>query len=396
MDQKQLTTLIGDMKRFFLYVQELAQSISRRINHSEKLNEFITLARDLTEKMTQKIDHILQDNVTLRDQLMIILNTGNILNLTINKQIEIINDLKIIEVIDLKQEKKMMFKILMLSESLQKGLFLIQHILDRINEMILLDYRISRHKNIIGNEINKLTEMGNRFRVTVNDDWKSFGAVNKQKDSTDEFITQTSGIIESADRQQLSGVLETIKDELRMEEMLSSNMMSQIPFVDDMYGFVQLLHAFSISIRNLVDAKTTYYRDNLEEVAQLSVILSLEIEDFLKIREIYDPNKSDSKPSLDGLRMLSELSILFDVACDTIRDLIELNNYVVEIFDTNAKREEQVVELSGMYVRSYDNIRKEVEAATNVMNFISEGARNNIIVGLVLEKNLKKLLDNIS
>ena len=72
-----------------------------------------------------------------------------LININIMRQKEIINSLKISQLIDKKIEKRLMYKIFILSESVQKALHLIQHILDNINEMILLDNQLINRQRLL-------------------------------------------------------------------------------------------------------------------------------------------------------------------------------------------------------------------------------------------------------
>ncbi len=68
----------------------------------------------------------------------------------------------------------------------------------------------------------------------------------------------------------------------------------------------------------------------------------------------------------------------------------------IEVFDDNAKREEQVVEFFKINQRCYENIKKEIDSEINMLQYITEGSRKNIIIGQILDKNLGKYISSTS
>lgn len=393
MDQKTTSIIADDIKRFFAFAQDLSKTVSRRISQAAKLKEFIDMAIELGDKITQKIDPVLTANLVLREQFNTINNACSVLNININKQKEIIGDLKIMEAIDPKNQKRLMYAVLRLLESIQKALSLIRPIIERSNDMILLDHRISRANTAIGDQMKGFIEMLNRYRGMVGNDWRLYSVNEIKKDFTDEYFSRSVSAIESGDKHGCAELTSDLREELNFEKGLSDSMASQGPLTGEMNQIGKLQYYDSNSIKNMVDSKYARHQENLEALAQLSVILSLEIEDYLKIRELFETCQPGGNASYETRRLFKDLNILFDIACGSIESLIELNHYTVEIFDTNAKREEHIVELSNMYIRCYDNIRKELDSAEKGLVSISGGIQKNILIGQVLEKNLSKLLD---
>lgn len=85
----------------------------------------------------------------------------------------------------------------------------------------------------------------------------------------------------------------------------------------------------------MIDAKNFIDRENLEDLAQLSVIFSLGAEDSAMIREVLDPVMC-GKDAPDEARLISaDLDILFTRAGSSIDTLKELNSCMVELFDSN-------------------------------------------------------------
>ena len=359
------------------------------------MKEFVDMALELGDKITQKIDMLLTADLALREQFNTICNACSVLNININKQKEIIGDIKMMEAIDQKGEKRLMYAILRLVESVQKALSLIQPMIERSNSMILLDHRISRVNASIGEQMKGFIEMLARYRGMVGNDWRLYSVNEIKKDYSEEYFSCASRAIESDDRKGCTDLISDLREELNFEKGLFDSIASQSPLAAEMNQNGKWLYYDSNSVRNMIDSKYTRHQENLEALAQLSVILSLEIEDYLKIRELFDAGLSGENPSHEARRLLRDLKILFDIACASIESLVELNHYTVEIFDTNAEREDHIVELSNMYLRCYDNIRKELDSIEKSIVSISGGMQKNSVIGQALEENLSKLYEDI-
>ncbi len=145
MDQEQRATVAADTKRFFDYAREPGKIVYRCINQAAKLKEFIELSIELREKLSQKADILLEAGLTFRDQCNTIINSFSVLDIDIERQKALASDLVVIEAIDPKTRKRLKFKILMLSESIRKGLELARQLRERSNAIVLLDYRVARH-----------------------------------------------------------------------------------------------------------------------------------------------------------------------------------------------------------------------------------------------------------
>jgi hypothetical protein len=96
-----------------------------------------------------------------------------LININIMRQKEIINSLKISQLIDKKIEKRLMYKIFILSESVQKALHLIQHILDNINEMILLDNQLINRQRLLRPKVDEFSAMLKKIQAFINSDLKN-------------------------------------------------------------------------------------------------------------------------------------------------------------------------------------------------------------------------------
>lgn len=394
MDQKQRAIVAADTKRFFDFARELGKTVYRRINQASKLSEFIDLSLELREKMSQKLELSLGADLTFREQCHTIINSCATLNANIEKQKEISGALMVIASLDPKTEKRLRFKILLISESIQKGLALAQQIRERTNDIVLVDYRVVRHVARAAARMQDIMESGKRLHESVTGDWGTFCINEKEKEADEKLHARINSIIDSADVSDMKTIMADVTAELEAEDVLSASLTAQAPGAGAMSRIAQDLLIDTASIRSLMEEKSGLIRKNLEEGAQLSVILSLEIADYLKIREILDPGQVDAGASVEARRLFLELGVLFDIAIDAVENLAELNQYSVEISNTNVKRDDQLIELSNMHYHCHDSISKESDSARELLTAAAEGSHRNIIIGQVLEKNIRKILGN--
>jgi hypothetical protein len=396
MDQKVIESLIEDIKRFFSFAGEINKAISKRATRVSKVYEFITLSFELGEKGARNSELALHETQSLSGRFSEVYDACSLMNININQQMEIINNLRTLELIDQKIEKKLTYKILLLSESMQKALSFIRLILERNNEMILLDNQlINRRKQLTG-LVKEFSSLLTDIIKLLDSDLREYENSPRPMYELEEFLLKAAGIIEIADQEGMGGLLDDVRNELRDEEILFSNLSSRMDIADDVHTKANELYHDICSIKNLVEVKDEHYRSNLEDMAQLSVILSMEIFDYVKMREILDPGLQRSSITEDSRRLFYDLDVLFDIASHTIESLNKMDRDIIKIFDDNVNQEEQLIELSKMDMRCYDNIRNEIDGVMNIIHFIAEGSGKNVVIGQILEKNLNKLINVIT
>ncbi|OHD71329.1 MAG: hypothetical protein A2W19_09995 [Spirochaetes bacterium RBG_16_49_21] len=391
MDQKVIASLIEDMRRFFFFAGEINKAISKRAASAIKINEFISLSFDLGITMARNSELALSETRSLGGQFSAIQNACSLMSINIDQQKETINSLRTLELIDQKAEKRLMYKILLLSESMQKALSFIQLILERNNEMILLDSRLIKRREQLTEQVEEFSGLLRNILALVDSDLKEYDNNTKQRDALDDFLLRAAGIVEIMDQEGVGRLLDEIRNELRDEEILFANLSSRMDAADDVYRKVNELYHDICSIKSLIDAKDALYRNNLENLAQLSVILSLEVFDFDKTREISDPCQPGSAVTEDSRRLFGDLDVLFKLASGMIESLDKMNYDIIKKIDAHANHEEQLIELSKMEHRCYDNVRSEVDGIMKIVHFIAGGSGKNVVIGQILEKNLNKL-----
>ena len=395
MDQKNVKIVLDDATKFLADAERISNSILSRDSHSKKIDEYIKLSFKLEDKYSKTIRSISEANITLRNQCNIIGNVCMILNLNVKKQKKIIEKLKKLESDDPKTEKRLMYKILILAESLQKGLSLIQHISERNNEIVFLDFQISIHKELFQERLNLLKNMSPLIIEKVEDDMKQFASGKSSLSNLTSKLSQLQKMIKERDGKSVTDLVNIVNKELVYEEEVNRSVTSQIKNVERLSQFIDQLLDDSMNVKDLVDTKNLYFKKNLELVAEIAVILSLEMIDFLKSMEIIDEYKFGSVTSVNVRRLLNNLVVFIKIACSNIESLVDLNHYMVELFDSNAVRESRLIELTQMDVKCYERLKEEAYQLTQTINNTLDGSEKNVINGQMLLKSLEGLLGQI-
>ncbi len=396
MDQKTLEILVMDLKRFFSFAQELNRSIAKRTGAMNRLDEFTGLARELLEKNGLVLEQAMAAVADLRGQFTEILNACALLELAVNRQKNIIHDLKILEAIDDRTEKKLMFRILMISESLLKGMALTRAILDRSGRMVLIYRQLIRRRDVLNGQLSQFSEDLKNLHIDLTACMADYGGAATRRNATEEFSQRAEDLIESFNPGVIPELLDEIRRELRGEESLVESLSPRLKTAREVSLAAQRLYHDSNELQNLSDEKKGYYLEDLEEVAQLSVILSLELGEYGKQRELIQTEKLKEDAPREIRQMLQRFFVLFDISIEIVDELAVMNQSMVDAVDAGAHGEDQVFEFSNMDVKCHDDIMKEMESAGRMLQHMTDGSRKNIIIGQVLEKNLIKLQHSLS
>ena len=396
MDTRTIEILVMDLKRFFSFAQELNRTVTKRISAMNKLDAFTGLAGELLEKNGRVLEQALAASTTLRGHITDILNDCLLLELAANRQKDIIHDLKILEAVDDRTEKKLMFRILMTSESLQKGILLTRAIMERTARMVLVYRQLILQRGLMNGQLTLFSEDLKNLHANLDAGMKEYDGAAIRRHVSEEFPPRAGDIIESFDAGAIPELLDEIRLELRAEESLAANLSPRLKTAEEVALSARRLYHDSSEMQNLTDEKNACYSENLEDMAQLSVILSLELGEYGKLRELIQAEKIDAGAPHEIRQLYRRFFVLFDLSTAIVDELAAMNQSMVETFDAAAGGEDQVSEFSTMDIKCHDDIRKEIESAARMLHHMSDGARKNIIIGQVLEKNLVKMQNSIS
>lgn len=390
MDAKKKETITSDIRRLCAFSSELSEMVTRILADAADMKKFIDLGVELGEKFTMKCELCLKGDLMLRDQLNTMHNACSVLDSNIARQKEVVAGLRDRGGIDPATEKRLKYRILMLSESIQNALGLIRRILDRHNRVILINKLIGRRIAGIPEFLERLGDAGRRMTEAVTG--LNALATANGCGTGDDLYRRANSVLDAGDAGGIAGIADEILGELKAEESLMAALAVASPALEELRKAAAEARIDAGDTQKTIDERAGQNRRNLEDMAQLSPVLSVEIEEYKKVRNFIEGGRGGDTPVPGARAFFRELSILYNTAVDSIENLVELNAYSVELFKTNGMREEQVAEIWNMFRRCQDNIRAQADETAAHLAAITEGLGRNGIIGQVVEKNLRKLL----
>lgn len=390
MDKKIIETTTADIRRFCAFSDEMSDTVARIVADAADMKKFIDLAGELGEKFTLKCELSLSGDLMLRDQLNTMHNACSFLDSNIARQKEVIAGLQAHGGIDPGTEKRLRYRILMFSDSIQNALGLIRRILDRHNRVILINKLIGRRIEGTREFLKRLGEGGRRM-VEAAAGLNDFASTSGCGLGAD-LPLRTARALEAEDAAGIARIADEIMKGLQAEESAMAAVAAVTPVLEELSGAAAEARVDSGDTQKTIDEKSGQNRRNLEEMRQLSVVLSVEIDEYKKVKDTIGRDRKGEALPAETRALFNELSILYTTAVDAIENLAELNAYTVELFKTNGMREDQVMEIWNMFRRCHDNIRKQGEETAAHLAAITEGLGRNGIIGQVVEKNLRKLI----
>jgi len=142
--------------------------------------------------------------------------------------------------------------------------------------------------------------------------------------------------------------------------------------------------------------KHQLFQDNLDRSAELAVILSLEIKDYLAAEDIAASLKAGTDDTPDLRFLLDNLKSYIAIACRDIQSLSNLNFDMTDTINLNAELESKSLELTGMKLEYFERIREEVRSMTEATRYPIEGSKKNIENGKMLESYVRSILAELS
>lgn len=390
MDAKKIETITSDIRRMCAFSSELSEMVTRILADAADMKKFVDLAVELGEKFTIKCELSLKGDLMLRDQLNTMHNACSVLDSNITRQKEVVAGLRDRGGIDPATEKRLKYRILMLSESIQNALGLIRRILDRHNRVILINKLIGRRIAGTPEFLERLGDAGRRMTESVAS--LNVLATANGCGTGDDLYRRANSVLEAGDAGGIAGIADEIVGELKAEESLMGALAVASPALEELKKAAAEARIDAGDTQKTIDERSGQNRRNIEDMAQLSPVLSVEIEEYKKVRDFIEGGRGGEIPGPGARAFFREMSILYNTAVDSIENLVELNAYSVELFKTNGKREEQVAEIWNMFRRCQDNIRAQGDETAAHLAAITEGLGRNGIIGQVVEKNLRKLL----
>jgi hypothetical protein len=393
-------------KNIFIDLHNKAEefgSLAKLVNESSRLRktrleEVIALIKqslEIGDVLNHEFEIISSANKTTRDQDTMIQNYCFILDSNISRQKEIIRSLKSgphISAAALSQLEEMTRS---LSTSLHKAIILLHMMIQNDSDIILMDSLIMSRKKFQREIIDELKKLA--FRTLEDADSAIRGSLSNLKRGIDlaDHLSKVNEYSIEKKADELARLIDEAYTGWNIAAAVNRNSTTQLEFAEKVNRITVRLREDSIAIRDLVITKHKLFLRNQELTKELSVILSLEIKDYLAARETIGDISYDPGLPNDIRVQISNLISFMIIACKDIEFVSNLNFDMSESIKLNADLEKKSIDLAKTELEYFDRIREEVFSVTEATKHPIQGSEKNIATGKLLEQYLRQIRDGV-
>jgi hypothetical protein len=388
MDLKIIDVLNSTADEFGKIARKVNESSKKRKSYSEEAINYIILCIEIEEILGKDIDFFYDANIKQRDQDTIVFNTCRILKANIDNQKQIINELQKKEFFSRETFDQLSIKIKEFSQTLDEALSSIQRIIEKDNQIILLDKVIKRRKKLQYDSILMLKDLTD---TSLKDSEKAIEGSSSNLDrglKMVERFKKTEKHINEKNIQELNNLINEANKGWNTATVVNKSSSTQFAFAEKVNKFTQQLYEDSIAIKDMIVQKHHEFEENLQMITVLTIILSIKFKKYLSIEEIISTVDVNNNFRDQVLNLLEYIKI----ACQDIREITNLNYDMTDSNNLNNVVEDKTVKLTKEEIEHFNNIKKEVELMTEATRYPVEGSSKNILNGQALEKNLKEII----
>ena len=388
MNSKIIEVLLNTADEFGKIAKKVNESSKKRKTYSEEAMSYINLCLEIEETLKKDIDNFYEANVKQRDQDTIVFNTCKILKANLDNQRQILSELKNKNYLNKEISDQFSLKINEFAQVLEEALAAIQRIIDKDNNIILMDKIIKRRKELQHNSLFTLKDLAD---TSLKDSEKAIEGSSANLDRGLQMVEKfknTEKYAKDKNIQELNNLIAEANKGWNTATAVNKSSNSQFEFAEKVNKFTQQLYDDSISIKDKVVQKHHEFEENLQLVTVLTVILSIKFKKYLSIEEIIDSvNPEDNYRDL-----FLNLAEHVKIAVQDIKEVMALNYDMTDSSNLNNEIEDKAVKLTKEELEHFNNIKKEVELMTEATRYPVEGSSKNILNGQLLEKNLKEIV----
>ncbi len=393
MDENIFIDLHKKAEEFGSIERLVSESSKLRKKHSEESITLIKQSLEIGDILNHEFEIISRANKTMRDQDSSIQNYCHILDSNTARQKDIIVALKgdaCVSQDTLAQVEEMARG---LSESLHKAIILLHMLIENDNEIILMDNLIINRKKFQRDSIDRLKKLA--FRTLEDADSAIRGSSSNLKRGL-QLVEGLAGVkrhLSDRNREEISRLIDEAHTGWNIAASVNRSSATQVLFAEQVGEFTSRLHEDSDAIRDLVMEKHKLFSRNRELSRELTVILSLEIKDYLPAGEMVNKLCADTDLPGEVRRLAGNLVSYAAIACRDILFVSNLNFDMTESINLNADIEKKSVDLTRIETEYFERIRNEVQCMTEATKYPIEGSERNIENGKLIENYLRKIME---
>lgn len=396
MNEEILVDLHNKAQEFSSIASLVNESSRLRKAHSEDAITLIKQCREIGDILNHEFEIISRWNRTMRDQDSAVRNCCVMLDLNMGGMKEIVGESHRQGLLGTELAAALEERIGSASESITKALGLINEIVLNDSRIILLDSRIISRKKLQGESIERLKRLAYR---TLEDTERAIRGSSANLERGNDLAGRLKDIRQLIDGGNIDELQELVAEAgAGRDAALNVNRSSvtQLEFARQVNRLTRELHEESISIRDLITEKHGHFMKNLELAAELAVLLSLELMDFLPAQDLAGGIALPDDVSCERRNLARNLAACAGIACRDIRQAAGLKSGMTESIGLNADLEKKSIDQTKIELECFGRIRAAVESMSDATVNPIEGSIRNIENGKRIENYLREIIRGIT
>ncbi len=394
MDESTVLIDLHNKAEEFGSIERLVSEASKlRKKHSEESIALIKQSLEIGDILNHEFEIISRANHTMREQDTSIQNYCHILDSNTARQKEIIAAFRENPRVNQAALQQMEEMVRNLSESVHKAIILLHMLIENDNEIILMDNLIINRKKFQRDSIDRLKKLA--FRTMEDADSAIRGSSSNLRRGLQlvEGLADVQRHLAEKNRDEINRLIDEAHTGWNIAAAVNRSSATQMIFAEQVGQFTARLHEDSEAIRDLVVDKHRLFSRNLELLKELTVILSLEIKDYLPASELASSLCAGTILPGEVRRLASNLVSYVTIACRDILFVSNLNFDMTDSINLNADIEKKSVDLTRTEMEYFERISREVQSMTEATRYPIEGSERNIENGRIIENYLRKIME---
>jgi hypothetical protein len=269
-------------------------------------------------------------------------------------------------------------------------------IIQNDNEIILMDNLIISRKKFQRDSIDRLKKLALQTLDDADSAIRGSSSNLKRGLQLMEHLAEVKRYIADNNRSEIARLIEEANTQWNIAAAVNSSSITQMAFAEQVNRFTVGLHEDSNAIRDQVIDKHRIFLRNLELMTELTVILSLEIKEYLPALDQVESIRDNPELPSNIRRLIHNLISYVKIACKDIHFVSNLNLDMTESIDLNADIEKKSLDLTKLELEYFERIRDEVRIMTEATKYPIEGSAQNMENGKLLEKGLRAISKTLS
>jgi hypothetical protein len=391
MNHEILSVLNSTADDFGKIAKKVNESSRKRKNYSEEAINYINMCLDIEETMDKDFSSVFDTNIEQRNKDSVVYNSCKILRTNVESQKQVLQEIQKKNIIGKEISEQLLAKNKEFLHTLEEAVSNVQRIIEKDNQIILLDKQIRKRKQLQKESLEKLNQLAN---TSLKDAEKAIEGSSANLERGLQMVNRLKNIetlVIENNKDELNRLADEANKGWNTATNVNKSSTSQFEFAEKVNKYTNQLFEDATAIKDLVVQKHHEFEENLQLVTVLTVILSIKFKKYLSIEEICDKIEMAEK----GRDLIESLMIQINIACNDIREISALNFDMTDMSNLNNVIEDRTVHSTEEELEHFDSIKKEVELMTEATRYPVEGSSKNIANGQTIEKYIREAIASL-